>query len=155
MHTRTLQAALVFLGIVATVQGCVQNSPAGALHQNPGTQNHRRVAMGANCEVKPAATGARFELNQVSFTVRHRDTITWYAHPSSNAAMEIIPKPGPARWGLLMMRPDTIPPGGSLPIVIPPGADTGRYKYSVRFICNRTTAQPDTVLVDPDFILVM
>lgn len=156
MRTHYFRAALTFAGAVAILQGCNRKDSASELeHQDPGTEKNRKVGMLARCDTNSGAAGATFQLNQLTFTVRHADTITWSSHKQSNAAMEILPKSDSLRWAAFTAKPVRIPPGGSLPIVVPPDADTGRYKYAIRFICNSGAARPDTMLVDPDFILVM
>lgn len=145
MRARVLlgcSAFLVFAAVEANDSLVAQG--AAALHQV-----HVRV----DCL---AGDGISFSLTPWTTTVRAGDSINWNLDPGANVSeMEVITKRPGGPWPFRRKPPYKVtknhPMGAQ---ALDDAHNDRRYQYAVSAICFRDSSNVDTVVIDPDIIII-
>ena len=103
-----------------------------------------------------AGRGVSFSLTPWLIEVNRGDSINWRLDQSSNVNdMEIVSKMPGNRWPFRNKPPYNSAKGNPAGARALDNAETGRrYKYAVQTICMREGDQADTVVIDPDMIII-
>ena len=103
-----------------------------------------------------AGRGVSFSLTPWTIEVQQGDSINWRLDQGANvASMDIISKMPGNQWPFRRKPPyrsTKARPAGAQSL---DNAQTGRrYKYAVSTVCVRDSTQADTVIIDPDMIII-
>jgi hypothetical protein len=102
-----------------------------------------------------AGRGVSFSLTPWSIVMNAADSITWSLDPGANVSeMQVIAKAGKP-WPFRARPPyksTKNKPAGARGLE--PGQTGRRYQYAVSAICTRDSVTADTVIIDPDIIII-
>lgn len=102
-----------------------------------------------------AGRGVSFSLTPWSIVMNAADSITWSLDPGANVAeMQVVAKQGKP-WPFRARPPyksTKAKPAGARGLE--PGQTGRRYQYAVSAICTRDSVTADTVIIDPDIIII-
>lgn len=107
-----------------------------------------------------AGRGVSFSLTPWVIEMKAGDSLTWRLDQGANVSeMQVIAKQGKP-WPFSSPPPRNATkekPAGARalnPNVPPPGMERFRYQYAVKAVCDRGAEASDTVIIDPDIIII-
>jgi hypothetical protein len=103
-----------------------------------------------------AGRGVSFSLIPWVIEVQPGDSINWLLDPTSNVTdMDVINKMPGNQWPFQRKPPYRSTKQNAAGARARDNAQSGRrYKYAVSAICPRNAAEADTVIIDPDMIII-
>ena len=146
-----MRASFLLLGGVVAVVG----STALYASDPPAPPAAQTVTVNVRIDCL-AGNGVSFSLLPWSITVAPGDSVNWMLDPGSNVdSMEVQEVKGKG-WPFKKKTPYKARKGGRGVGAreLDSNEKAGKYKYNVQAICIRAPGSADTVLIDPDMIIV-
>ena len=146
-----MRASVLLLGGVVAVVG----STALYASDPPAPPAAQTVAVNVRIDCL-AGGGVSFSLVPWSIKLAPGDSVNWMLEPASNVdSMEVQEVKGKG-WPFKKKTPYKTKKGGSGVGArdLEATAKAGKYKYNVQAVCIRSPGLADTVLIDPDMIIV-
>lgn len=118
-----------------------------------GINSNKSVYVRVDCL---ANRGVSFTLAPWTIEVREADSLSWTLSDNSSVSeMDIIEKKDNKKWPFKKKPPYKVEknkPNGARGL--DPNENQDKYSYAVRAVCPRADGEADTLIIDPDMIII-